>query len=611
MHRRVAFAEAVRQYAYDWRPDVIAVELPPTLLGAVVEGARRLPAISAVCFEEPGVSGELRYIPIDPCDAIVEAVRLAGEHGIELAAVDLDVPGVQEPWRFLPGDMAAERAGLEAFTERIAPYLATPPEDRVNVAREARMARRLRELGAGGRRVMCVLGLAHYAGVREFYEGDGAIPDPRELCPNALEVREGVTLAHVARRGLVEALGEIPFVTHLYNVNREEEELTGSTNFDKLDAIGQIFKQAGDTYRERYREGVSMPQRKALLQYSRNLAITRGAMRPDFYELVISAAGVVDGDYGMEVYELASSYPPQRKRPGDGLARLFINRGKGALEGREEKFRLRSRVEDAPTVRTRMTFRRRPTARMREQWREQWMASGGLHFGICSWPPEDRLQEQFMDFIRKRALQALGEDRRHVEEFKTSMLDGLDLRETMRNWHTGKFFVHSTPAPRGRVGAVVLIFEDEHVGDGRFFPWRSTLYAENQNESDIAFYATPIGANVVGPRICRTEFGGIMSIFPALGIPDIWRFEMGPSLRWCSEALMAGAILFSPDRYVAYVAQRAPTQIMRQLAAVYGKRIIHLPLSRFSSRHLKKVRKFHILDGHDVRRYARDYIFED
>ena len=214
-----------------------------------------------------------------------------------------------------------------------------------------------------------------------------------------------------------------------------------------------------------------------------------------------------------------------------------------------------------------------------------------------------------MDFVRKRALQVLTEDRRHVEEFSTQMLDGLDIRETTRNWHTGKLYVHQTPKPRGKVGAVVIIWQDEPLDHEP--TWRVTLYAEHQNESDIAFFATPLGENIVGPRIARTEFGGILSIYPAWGVPDVWRAIYSRDFTHCSDVLLAGAIVFSPQKYIAYVADRPPSALLRSLAADFKRHIIYLPRGMFSRRRLKQVRRFHILDGHAVRGYARDYIFDE
>ena len=50
---------------------------------------------------------------------------------------------------------------------------------------------------------------------------------------------------------------------------------------------------------------------------------------------------------------------------------------------------------------------------------------------------------------------------------------------------------------------------------------------------------------------------------------------------------------------------------MRELAAQYKKYLIYLPIQGFSRTQMKKVRKFHILSGHEVRAYAADYIFDD
>src|SRR5258706_16039395 len=75
VHRRVGFAAEVRRQAAEFRPEIIAVELPETLESWIVRGVLRLPQISAVCYEEDARPGELAYLPIDPCDVLIEAVR--------------------------------------------------------------------------------------------------------------------------------------------------------------------------------------------------------------------------------------------------------------------------------------------------------------------------------------------------------------------------------------------------------------------------------------------------------------------------------------------------------------------------------------------------------
>jgi hypothetical protein len=48
-----------------------------------------------------------------------------------------------------------------------------------------------------------------------------------------------------------------------------------------------------------------------------------------------------------------------------------------------------------------------------------------------------------------------------VEPFTTNLYDGIDIRETVRNWHTKTLYVRRERPVRGKPGAVVVIFEDE------------------------------------------------------------------------------------------------------------------------------------------------------
>ena len=166
-HRRVTFAEHVRREALAfWRPDGIAVELPATLKEWIIRGVLRLPQISAVCWEEAERPGELAYLPIDPCDAMIEAVRLGCEFDIPVYFIDMDQPGYQERNQYVPDDLIIDKTGLAPYSERIAPYLATDEADSAQVARERWMARSLRELSGRHERLLCVLGLAHFTHAR-------------------------------------------------------------------------------------------------------------------------------------------------------------------------------------------------------------------------------------------------------------------------------------------------------------------------------------------------------------------------------------------------------------------------------------------------------------
>ena len=89
------------------------------------------------------------------------------------------------------------------------------------------------------------------------------------------------------------------------------------------------------------------------------------------------------------------------------------------------------------------------------EWAEQIDGSS-----ICSYPPEDLVIENYGRFLKQKAKSILSEERERVEPFTTSLLDGIDIRETIRNWHERKIYVRHRERINGDVGSVVVIFDD-------------------------------------------------------------------------------------------------------------------------------------------------------
>ncbi|MBM3335294.1 hypothetical protein FJY63_11590, partial [Candidatus Sumerlaeota bacterium] len=507
-----------------------------------------------------------------------------------------DVEPFDETADAMPDDYVVEKIGLDRYVRTVAASLVPAPRGSSAWLREQHMAWQLRLLRRRYKSVLFVCDIGHLVRVAQFYMGQC------ESVTQPVPSRDAF-VAHLDEASLGRALRETPYLVHLYENARETGELADGWKFDKLEALRSLFLTAEQTYRKRYKEEITLTQWRALLQYTRNLALMHMHVCPESYEVVVGAKNIVDGDFGATVHEIAFSYPPQRDFSPFPILHL-LPRDRGRLGDEDETLWLKPRPPRSPEHTVKVRFRRRATRRERKVWRELWDRS--FHYGICSWPPEDKIQENFMRYVRKRALQVVSEDKKRVEEFTTSFCDGLDIRETMRNWHRRQIYVQYTPPPRGQVGPVVLIFADEPIE--RVDSWRETLYAEHQNESDISFYADPLGGHVVGPGICETHFRGILSVFPAKRIPDVWLNPTIDEYPWCSEKLLAAAIFYSDFRYVAYVAAKPPSAAMRQLASYNSREIIYLPISMFARLTLRKIRKFHILDGHHVRTYAADYI---
>ena len=75
LHGRLAFSRHVREQCLAKRFDCIAVDLPEPFEEPLAEAVDDLPVIGAVVAR--GAGEPLYYVPTDPCDATIEAVRQA------------------------------------------------------------------------------------------------------------------------------------------------------------------------------------------------------------------------------------------------------------------------------------------------------------------------------------------------------------------------------------------------------------------------------------------------------------------------------------------------------------------------------------------------------
>jgi hypothetical protein len=226
---------------------------------------------------------------------------------------------------------------------------------------------------------------------------------------------------------------------------------------------------------------------------------------------------------------------------------------------------------------------------------------------ICSYPPEDLAIEEYGRNLKRIGVRQLSEEQGRCEPFTASMLDGIDMRETIRNLHQGKIYVRENRRVRGGVGCVVVIFDEDRAEDR--FPYLMTWLGEHDQESDMAFYATPPTDNIVGPGISRCEYGGFLLSYPPRRMFDVWSDSDYQGALGKSEVLLMAALDYSQDPDVVYAASKPPRSYLKQLAARLGKRIVYLPLGSLSPVTLKKLRVFHVLFGHDKREIAKDYVW--
>jgi hypothetical protein len=588
LHNRIEFALEVRRQFTSFQPDTVALEYPPAIGSRFLQAIKRLPLLSVVYYEE---GGTFVYLPVEPTDGQVEAARLALVHDLPIRFIDRDIDRYPIDQTPMPDPYAIKRIGYRRYCQSYLEANPKPLESRQDQLRERTMAYHLQQLNGEGKKVLFVGGLAHLSGLLNY------LPMP-QVPVIGKKPGGAVMLAHLHRDSSREIMTEPPFLAALYERFRDEPRVPEP---DRLEAVDRLIEKAKGNHLKNNKEEVSTVQLRVFNKFVTNYALLSGFLTPDLYQVLVAARGAVDDNFAYEVWDLATEYPWQTESPVLPVLRI---RGQDLfLDQRRIRFHrhfrtLRRRLVPVP-------IKKREKERYPGEWKRDF--SG---YTICSYQPEDIVVEGFGAYLKRRAHREKSEEHTRIVPFMTSMMDGIDIRETLRNWEEGTVYVRENVPLRGEIGSVVVIFDPDYPdADGNeSFPWRVTWLGEHNQESDMSFYSTPAGEVLVGPGISRCQYGGFMLTFPPLRVYDIWKDSFFDIARNKPERLLLAAIDYSVERRVVYVASTRPSSLCRSFASRMRKRIIYLPIGMFSPITLKKMRKFHVLDGHPVRRYAARYI---
>jgi hypothetical protein len=571
--------------------DCLALPLPASFAAAVEEGVEQLPQISVAVQAEQSLEAGVNYVPIDPCQGVIAAIRQAMKDDVERAYIDLEVLEYESYGAVMPDAYALKTVALEKFAAALLPSLSAPQEDSQRHQRLSRMAYELHRLELEYQRVVCICSMADWPWLCQAYK------DRASYVAHAQGVGM-VELRRVADEYLYFVLGELPYITYLYEHRRAELVETTSLG---IDGVKALLLEARDLWEHeaQLEQGWLTPQRlSVLLKYVRNMTLMDRRMTPDLYTLGLAAKQVVGDDFALALLEIARSYPPQRMP--SPMPQVYLGMGRMIDDDGQPRV-AKNRLAGVPLVWRTLPLKLQPPQPQRQQWGQRWNP-----YGQCSHLPEDRRVESFQQHVRDQAKALLGEEQVRVEQFTASLKDGLDMRETLRNWHTGHLYVRETPPARGSIEIVVFLFEQP--ADARRFNWCSTWYAEHEEESTLCFFATHFMGKMVGPGIAQAQYGGAFFLFPPRPIPDVWQDPRLDFTETLEERLLAGALLHSKEKRVALVAPKAPSLKLRQLAKRYRKQIVFLPLKRFSSSLVDRLRRFHVLNGKEVRSYAAKFI---
>ncbi len=641
LHERVDLATVVRRALEDLQPAAVAVELPTTLAAVSAKAVDRLPLISVVVSEEPGEDA-LVWV-VTPGDPLVEAMRWAAENKREVVLVDPDVRYHHQRRDLLPDPHTIHTLGPAGFIDLIRRLADDAPSDDRDALRERGMAHNLQM--AADRidgSIVCLVGAAHALRLTTLLQGPTApalarsrrsnvllrhlhpesmtavLPDPplvhavfehlrgAEIPPEPdfsatvsprLEIEHGALTLITGGRG-DDRLGR-EFSLAAWAAHHGSRLLDDGTRVPDREAVGRVVWRVGSaSYAEQTRTSVSRWQRRLFFDFVRRYTRIRGQLAPGLYEWVVGARGIADDNLAWEVFDVARCYPWQQQEAEIQTARIdgeFLNLGTRSVRFRRRFFRVKQKPLAVPV-------RSRPSPDEPGEWLQAFSGES-----ICSYPPEDIVIEDWGRHVKQRAVSIVSAEHASSEPFTTSILDGIDIRETLLRRHEGRIWVRQRGRDQGAAGSVVMIFDQDP--DGTRYPYLMSWLGEHEQESDMALYATDPMQQVVGPGIMRATYGGFMLTYPPGRLYDVWRDPDYGMARAKSEVLVMAAVDYSTDKLVVHVAPHAPPSGLREYASRQGKRIVHVPLGSLSPTSLRTVRVVHILAGRDKREIAKDYVW--
>ena len=588
---KLPFALHVRRTLMQLRTSIVAIELPLALRDFYQQALLRMPQMSGILLSAGSSfddEDQLTYIPVEPADPFVEALRTAQELGSEV--IFLEPPAHEKPhiWGHYPSADSVNFLGVEKYVEayRLHPAPRTPAVEE----HAANMAWKLQ--GADPFSPVAVV-----VSLNMLDPLLDAMERPQEEPPPApVRLFRSAKLFNLHPDCLAEVTSEPPYYQERYNALREPAE-----SIERLDREHwqlALLREAESEYALQTGDRIASWQRIGLAKFGRNLALLEGDLLPGVYDLTLAARSLVDDNFAYEVWEMANRYSVQQTED-PALETLNISGEEVWLKTR--RLRIRRRL---PRMKQRLKpsgVNKRQKERVKGEWAQQ--TSGA---SICSYPPEDLIIENYGRFVKRHATRVLSEEASRVEPFVASTRDGIDLRETIRNWHQGKLYVRESGKSSADVGALVIIFDEDR--DGRY-EYLTTWLGEHQNESDMAFYSTEPFSNLVGPGVGRAEYGGLLMTLPPRRLFDVWSDPDYDAAETKAERLLMAALDYSIEKNVAYVAAKPPRSKFRQMATRLNRKIVYIPLGQLSPNKLKKIRVVHVLDSYQRREDAKQYIW--
>lgn len=590
IHGSTNFTRVIKDRLLSSLTDCVAVALPPEFKPTIESGIDQLPSIS-ICIQKESTDS-FNYVPIDPCQPVIMGLRIATQENIPTKYIDLSCDSYEPRKVNFPDTYALRSLSYEKFCTSILLTIKPPTTGSLHDKRVRWMAFQLHQLEMDFHNITLICSILDWPWIKDAY-------NERKTYKQSSTKPENPKIYHVEKETLFFALSEFPFITYLQEKYRQEIK---SDKEISIDGIKEILLRARNIFIEKNKikyHNLNSQTFQIYLQYVRNLSIMEDRLTPDLYTLITTAKQIGGDSFAIAVLEAAREYPYVKHQTSNfqtismGIDKAVINEDTPIV--------LKNRLSEIQVEWRGINLKPDPKIKNTTKWKHDWDP-----YGQCSWPPEDDQIESFNTHVREQTKLLLNNDLARSEKFTSSIKDGVDMRETLRHWHKGDLYVKEIPPSRGRIEIVVFIFDEKP--DPNNYQWRQTWYAEHNEESTLCFFATNYTNDLIGPGLGRATYGGCMMIYPPRPIPDIWKDPRINIAQTLEEKILEAAFFHSQEKYVTVVAPCPPKLSWRKLSKIYKKNIIHLPLKRFSNQTIEKIRRFHVLNGKQVRSFAKNFI---
>lgn len=399
------------------------------------------------------------------------------------------------------------------------------------------------------------------------------------------------------------------------SVSRYMCEAQNVTN--AIDAYEQGIKHGFLQAKKNYTDFTKMPvesyHQRDFLRFAYRLAKDNNGFLPDSFSLLLSARSVVDANFAFELIKELQNYPEQKEFEATlpviqlPLTAFLKNTQQISLQRFQTiQAQTISKKPKLNTVQKQNLVRKTEAIGEEKYANNQWVHED--HPYSCSFPNEDIFMEKLAADIKKNMQERIRSAEVVHKELTSDFGDGLDLRETIRQWHKQKIMVKETSQTgKADIGAVVFSFTNP--SEEERYSWKAFWLAEQHDDSHLMFFATPFQDQLIGPGIAKSEFGGFAVIPLKSYLEHPWDhpFILQHAQSSVDCLLLAGA-LSNDHKSILFISNHPPAQHILNILKQSGKSVVYVRLDEFSVADIKHVRTFHILAEAGVRNYAQKYI---